>query len=65
MTIGDRMLQYRARHNLSQTELGALIGEGISTIFRAESGKYRTHKANEIRLTEKMNKLESDENVQM
>lgn len=64
MTIGERMLQYRASHGLTQTDFGNLIGESLSVVFRAESGKHKMHKVNEIRLTNKMNKLEGLEDEQ-
>lgn len=62
MTLGERMLQYRARHKISQRKLAELLGEKhINTIHRIECGKHKPHKINEIRLTEKMDKLEEEE----
>lgn len=59
--LGVRMLTYRARHRLSQRKLADLIGENLMTIYRIENGKHKPHKVNEIRLTEKMDKLEAEE----
>lgn len=62
MTLGERMLQYRARHKISQKKLAELLGEKhINTIHRIECGKHKPHKANEIRLTERMYELEAEE----
>ena len=62
MTLGERMLQYRARHKISQRKLAELLGEKhINTIHRNECNKHKPHKINEIRLTEKMDKLEEEE----
>ena len=60
-SLGVRMLTYRARHRLSQRKLADLIGENLITIYRTENGICKPHKATEIRLTEKMDKLEVEE----
>lgn len=60
-SLGVRMLAYRARHRLSQTKLAELMDEDLMTIYRIENGKHKPHKINEIRLTEKMDKLEAEE----
>lgn len=59
--LGVRMLIYRARHRLSQRKLADLIGENLMTIYRTENGICKPHKVTEIRLTEKMDKLEVEE----
>ena len=59
--LGIRMLTYRARHRLSQRAFANLIGENLATVFRIENGIHKPHKINEIRLTEKMDKLEAEE----
>lgn len=59
--IGVRMLTYRARRKLSQTALAQLIDESVMTIYRTENGITKPHKATEIRLTEKMDELEAEE----
>jgi DNA-binding XRE family transcriptional regulator len=60
-SLGVRMLTYRARHRLSQRALADLIGENLMTIYRTENGVCKPHKVTEIRLTEKMDKLEAEE----
>ncbi len=59
--LGVRMLTYRARNRLSQRALADLMGETLATIYRVENGIHKPHKINEIRLTEKMDKLEAEE----
>lgn len=60
-SLGVRMLIYRARHRLSQRKLADLIGENLMTIYRTENGICKPHKATEIRLAKKMDKLEAEE----
>lgn len=62
MTLGERMLQYRARHKISQRKLAELLGEKhINTIHRIECGKHKPHKINEIRMSARMSELEAEE----
>ena len=56
-----RMLSSRARNRLSQGKLAERMDEDLMTIFRIENGKHKPHKINEIRLIEKMDKLEAEE----
>ena len=60
-SLGIRMLTYRARHRISQRKLAELMDEDLMTIYRIENGIHKPHKINEIRLTEKMDKLEAEE----
>ena len=60
-SLGVRMITYRARHRLSQRAFAELIGETLATIYRVENNIHKPHKINEIRLTEKMDKLEAEE----
>ena len=65
MTIGERLIMYRAKHKLSQNKLGELLGERLDTIYRAEHG-VKMHKANELRLQMEMDELEAkDGHIQM
>lgn len=61
MTLGERMLLYRAEHKLSQKQLGDIIGESLNTVFRCEKGD-NMHLANRMRLDKKMSYLEEKEN---
>ena len=60
-SLGVRMITYRARHRLSQRAFAELMGETLATIYRVENNIHKPHKINEIRLTEKMDKLEAEE----
>ena len=62
MTIGERMLEYRAKHDLTQKQLAELLGENSNTVFKFENGKTKPHKVNELRLHIKMKELEEKEN---
>lgn len=59
MELGERMLRYRAKHRLTQSQLASEMGETLQTIHRCESGKQKPHKANEIRLSMKLEALEA------
>ena len=61
MTLGERMLHYRARNRISQSKLAELMDEDLMTIYRIENGIHKPHKINEIRLTQKMDKIEAEE----
>ena len=62
MTIGERMLEYRAKHDLTQKQLAELLGENSNTVFKFENEKTRPHKVNKMRLHLKMKELEEKEN---
>lgn len=62
MTLGERMLHYRAMHGLSQAQLAAYLGTYSNNISRIESGEYTPHKANELRLSIKLKELEENKN---
>ena len=60
-SLGVRMITYRVRHRLSQRAFAELMGETLATIYRVENNIHKPHKINEIRLSEKMDKLEAEE----
>ena len=59
--LGVRMISYRARHRMSMRVFCDLINENLMTVYRIEKGIHKPHRINEIRLTEKMDKLEAEE----
>lgn len=63
MTLGERMLEYRAKHKLTQKQLANLLDENPNTIFKCENDKHKLHKVNEVRLHLKMRNLEENKNV--
>lgn len=40
MKLSDRMIEYRARENISQAELAARVGVDRGVINKAENGKH-------------------------
>lgn len=60
-SLGVRMISYRARNRLSVRAFAELIGEYHNTIYRIEKNICKPHQINEIRLSEKMDKLEAEE----
>lgn len=60
MTLGERMVNYRAEHGISQTEMAELLGTNLNMIFRCERGD-KLHKVNAIRFTKKLDELEGKE----
>lgn len=61
MSIGERMLSYRAKHGLSQRQLADKLDESFYMIRNCEHNWYKLQKANEIRISQKMAKLENED----
>ena len=61
MTLGERMLNYRAMHKLTQAELADILEINPMAVYRCESGKFKMHKANKLRISKKLEKLEKGE----
>lgn len=59
MELGERILQYRAKHRLSQRQMAILLGENHNAISWLETGRHKPQKMKEVRLTLKMNELEA------
>lgn len=58
MTLAERILNYRAEHHLTQTQMAELLGTNISMIFRIESNAHKTHQVNVVRFSKKLDELE-------
>jgi DNA-binding XRE family transcriptional regulator len=65
MNFGRKMLEFRAKHNLTQTQLADIIGVDINTIHRTETEKTKPTKRNAIKIENKMKEWEEKQNVQM
>lgn len=65
MNLSERMMNYRAKHGLSQTALSKLLGEAVNIVHRCENPNYnrKMHKAHELRLSLKLAELEEKDNV--
>ena len=62
MTFGRKMLEFRAKYNLTQTQLANIIGVDINTVYRTENGKTEPTKKNAIKFENKMKEWEEKEN---
>lgn len=62
MTLAERMIMYRAKHKLTQREMGVLINESLNMIFKCEKG-VNLHTVNRLRLEMKLKELEEQESV--
>lgn len=56
MTIGERILKYRAEHSLTQKEMAKLLEVKDHIVYRAEAG-FGMRKVREIMLNKKMDEL--------
>lgn len=65
MTLGERMLNYRAKNKLTQIQLADLLEISPMAVWRCESGKFKMHKTNEIIISEKLKILEGKNNVSL
>lgn len=60
MTIGEKLLMFRAKYNLTQKQMAGLIDENINMLYRYENGNNKPHKKNELRILMKLEKLEKE-----
>lgn len=58
MTLSERILEYRAKYGISQRKMDLILGENNGTVFRIESEKRKTRKANALRISKKLDELE-------
>ena len=65
MTFGRKMLEFRAKHNLTQKQLANIIGADINTVYRTENEKTDPTKRNEIIYEKKMKEWEEKQNVSL
>lgn len=65
MDYGKKLLEFRARHNLTQMQLADLFGVGVFMIYRYEKGISKPSAVNKIKFENKMKELEEQKNVQM
>lgn len=65
MSFGKMMLEFRAKHNLTQTQLADILGVALNTIHRYEHDKYQPSAMHKIQFENKMKEWEEKKNVQM
>lgn len=62
MTLQERMIQYRAKHNLSQGALAKAVGVTLQTIYSIENGLQSPSKLTAAKLEMVLGKDEFDAN---
>lgn len=50
MTLTEKMLRYRAKHRISQSELAELCGVSLQTIYTIETGQQTPKKTTELQI---------------
>ena len=65
MDFGKMLLDFRAKHNLTQKQLADIIGVDMNTIHRTETEKSQPTRRNAIIFENKMKEWEEKQNVQM
>ena len=61
MNFGRKLLEFRAKHNMSQVQLAKMFGVATITICRYEMNKYKPSAMHKIVFEEKMRKWEENE----
>ena len=62
MDLGRKMLEFRAKHNLTQKQLADIIGVDLNTISRTENEKSKPTRRNAIIFENKMKEWEEKQN---
>lgn len=62
MGFENEMLEFRAKHNLTQKELAGILGVALNTVHRIECQKNKPAKVNEIKFRNKMKEWEMQKN---
>ena len=60
MNFGRKMLEFRAKHNLTQKQLAELFGVDVNTVYRTETEKTEPIKVNKIKFENKMKEYEEE-----
>ena len=65
MNYGIILLEFRAKHLLTQKQLADILGVDINTVYRTENKKTKPTKRNEIIYEKKMKEWEEKQNVSL
>lgn len=65
MNYGITLLEFRAKHLLTQTQLADILGVTLNMIHRYENNKSEPTQVNKIKFENKMKEWEEKQNVQM
>lgn len=63
MDFGRALLEFRAKHNLTQKQLADYLGISVMAIHRYENNKNKPSKVNAIKFENKMKEWEVQKNV--
>lgn len=62
MEFGRTLLEFRAKHNLTQKQLADYFGINKTAIYRYENNKYNPSQVNKIKFENKMKEWEENNN---
>ena len=62
MDFGRTLLEFRAKHNLTQKQLANIIGVDTNTVYRTENRKTEPTQVNKIKFENKMKEWEENKN---
>ena len=65
MDFGRTLLEFRAKHNLTQKQLADYLGITVMTICRYEKNKNKPSQVNKIKIENKMKEWEEKKNVSL
>ena len=63
MEYGKQLLEFRAKHNLTQMQLADLLGVGIFMVYRYEKGISQPSAVNKIKFENRMKDYEVKNDV--
>ena len=63
MNYGITLLEFRAKHLLTQTQLAEILGVNVNMIYRYETRKSEPSRVNKIVFENKMREWEENKNV--
>lgn len=65
MELKEKVLEFRAKHNLTQKQLAQIVGVASNTVYRLECDICKTTKRNEAKFKIKMKEWEEKKNVSL
>ena len=65
MDFGRKLLEFRAKYNLTQKQLANILGVDVNTVHRTETEKSQPTRRNAIIFENKMKEWEENKNVSL
>lgn len=65
MDFGKTLLEFRAKHNLTQKQLADYFGVTVISVYRYENNKHNPSQVNKIKFENKMKEWEEKKNVSL